>query len=231
MKRLLALLIIICTLLSLCACGSKKKNPGVTEEQTPTPGTQTPPAKPDPGFDENGKILDTVYVKMTVKDYGEIYLELDGKTAPITVSNFVKLVNEGFYNGLTFHRVISGFMIQGGDPKANGTGGSTNKIVGEFSANGYNNTIRHEKGVISMGRSNSYNSASSQFFICNSSTTVSHLDGQYAAFGHVISGIEVIDLITSTTAPYGDGNGTISDKSLQAVITEMKVISSEEALG
>lgn len=183
-----------------------------------------------PGFKPNGDIKDTVYVKMTVAEYGDIILELDGEEAPITVANFVNLVNEGFYDGLTFHRVISDFMIQGGDPKADGTGGSPNKIKGEFESNGYHNCIAHEYGVISMARGNTYDSASSQFFICNSnSDSVSALDGNYAAFGHVIAGMEIVDLITSKTAPEAtDMNGSIP-KSKQAVITSVEVISKSEA--
>ena len=168
---------------------------------------------------------DLYYVAMNIKDHGVIIVELDAKAAPKTVENFVKLVREDFYDGLTFHRVIENFMIQGGDPNANGTGGSSNKIVGEFLNNGYNNPIKHERGVISMARSDSYNSASSQFFICNAnSASVSNLDYKYAAFGHVVEGLDVVDAITTGTAKYGDSNGAIAKKSNQAVITEMKVI-------
>lgn len=167
------------------------------------------------------------YVEMTVKDYGTVILELDAKAAPKTVRNFVRLVRRDFYDGLTFHRVKENFMIQGGDPDANGTGGSDREIFGEFSENGYNNPIKHERGVISMARSGDPNSASSQFFICNSSSyNVTALDGKYAAFGRVIKGMSVVDAITEATAKYGDiDSGVISPKSLQAVITEMKLIS------
>ena len=183
-----------------------------------------------PGFKPNGKIKDTVYVKMTVKDYGDIILKLDGKEAPITVANFVTLVNDGFYDGLTFHRVIEDFMIQGGDPNANGTGGAPNKIKGEFEENGYHNCIAHEYGVISMARGEGNDSASSQFFICNSnSDSVSALDGKYAAFGRVIYGMNVVDLITSKTAyQSSDMNGSIP-KGVQAVISHVEVISAREA--
>ena len=182
-----------------------------------------------PGLKPNGKAKDTVYVKMSVQDYGDIILELDGEEAPITVANFVNLVNEGFYDGLTFHRVISDFMIQGGDPKADGTGGSDKKIKGEFENNGYHNCIAHEYGVISMARSDGYDSASSQFFICNSnSSKVSNLDDNYAAFGHVIYGMNVVDLITSKTAPIANSNDIVP-KSEQAVITSVEVISKSEA--
>ena len=183
-----------------------------------------------PGFKPNGKIKDTVYVKMTVKDYGDIILKLDGKEAPITVANFVTLVNQGFYDGLTFHRVIEDFMIQGGDPNADGTGGAPNKIKGEFEENGYHNCIAHERGVISMARGKGNDSASSQFFICNSSSdAVTGLDGKYAAFGRVIYGMNVVDLITSRTAFQStDMDGSIP-KSVQAVISHVEVISAREA--
>ena len=184
-----------------------------------------------PGFKPNGQIKDTVYVKMTVEGYGDIILKLDGKEAPITVANFVTLVNDGFYDGLTFHRVIEDFMIQGGDPNADGTGGAPNKIKGEFEENGYHNCIAHERGVISMARNGqSYDSASSQFFICNSnSDSVSALDGKYAAFGRVIYGMNVVDLITSKTAyQSSDMNGSIP-KGVQAVISHVEVISAREA--
>ena len=126
---------------------------------------------------------------------GKIELELDATAAPKTVANFEKLVKEGFYDGLTFHRVIPGFMIQGGDPLGNGMGGSDENIRGEFRANGHNNPIKHTRGVISMARSYDPNSASSQFFIMHADAP--HLDGQYAAFGKVVSGLEVVDEIAS----------------------------------
>ena len=134
-------------------------------------------------------------IKIEMQDGGIIKLELDAKAAPITVANFEKLVGEGFYNGLIFHRVISGFMIQGGDPMGTGYGGSKETIKGEFAANGVNNPISHKRGVISMARSQMPNSASSQFFIMHQDGQF--LDGNYAAFGHVVEGIEVVDRIAS----------------------------------
>lgn len=133
---------------------------------------------------------------------GVIELELYPEIAPKTVENFLKLVNDGFYDGLIFHRVIPGFMIQGGDPLGNGMGGSKQNIVGEFKANGFNNTLKHTRGVISMARSSSPNSASSQFFIMHANAP--HLDGHYAAFGKVVSGIEVVDEIASIPTDYSD---------------------------
>lgn len=131
--------------------------------------------------------------KITMESGSTITLELYPEVAPITVENFVSLVKEGFYNGLIFHRVIAGFMIQGGDPMGIGIGGSGKNIKGEFKANGVDNNLSHERGVISMARSQMFDSASSQFFICHADA--SFLDGQYAAFGRVIDGIETVDEI------------------------------------
>jgi len=150
-------------------------------------------------------------VLMKIKDYGEIELELDRSVAPITVDNFLKLVNKGFYNGLTFHRVIKGFMIQGGCPKGNGTGGPGYQIKGEFMSNGVNNPLKHSRGVISMARAMNPDSAGSQFFIMHKDAP--HLDGEYAAFGKVTSGIEVVDKIASVATNY-------MDKPLKPVIIE-----------
>ncbi len=163
------------------------------------------------------------YVKMKVKDYGTIELELDSDVAPITVTNFINLVNSKFYDGLTFHRIIDGFMIQGGDPLGNGTGGSSKTIKGEFSKNGVKNSISHVRGVISMARSSDYNSASSQFFIVQKDTT--SLDGQYAAFGKVISGMDVVDKIAKVKVE--DDNGTVS-KENQPVIESIRVTQKDE---
>ena len=143
---------------------------------------------------------------ITVENYGEIKLELDGDTAPITTENFINLAKSGFYDGLTFHRIISGFMIQGGDPKGNGTGGSDKTIKGEFLNNGVKNNISHKRGVISMARSQDMNSASSQFFIMHKDAD--YLDGSYAAFGHVTEGMDVVDKLAENT-PVADSNGTV----------------------
>ena len=163
------------------------------------------------------------YVEMKVKDYGTIELELDSDIAPITVTNFINLVNSKFYDGLTFHRIIDGFMIQGGDPLGNGTGGSSKTIKGEFSENGVKNSISHVRGVISMARSSDYNSASSQFFIVQKDTT--SLDGQYAAFGKVISGMDVVDKIAKVKVE--DDNGTVS-KENQPVIESIRATQKDE---
>lgn len=162
----------------------------------------------------------THHVEINVKDYGTIKVELDGDTAPITVTNFLKLAEEGFYDGLTFHRIITGFMIQGGDPEGNGTGGSDEKIKGEFSQNGVENNISHVRGTISMARSSAMDSASSQFFIVQADST--YLDGQYAGFGTVTEGMEIVDQICADT-PVTDSNGTVEAEN-QPVIESIVVI-------
>ena len=141
-------------------------------------------------------------VIIEMENGGKIELELYPDAAPKTVANFLKLVGEGFYDGLIFHRVIPGFMIQGGDPQGNGMGGAKDNVVGEFRANGFNNPIKHTRGVISMARAYNPNSASSQFFIMHANAP--HLDGQYAAFGKVVSGMEIVDEIASIPTDYSD---------------------------
>lgn len=198
MKKIIGIFLtftlIIC---GLCGCGS--------DDSTPS--------KQNAGGDS------TRHAEITIKDYGTIKLELYEDKAPITVQNFVKLVNDGFYDGLTFHRIISGFMIQGGDPNGNGTGGSGENIKGEFSENGVENDISHVRGVISMARSQDNDSASSQFFIMHQKGT--HLDGKYAAFGKVTEGIEIVDKICEDTEVI-DGNGTV-EKENQPVIESIKM--------
>ena len=162
----------------------------------------------------------THHAEMVIKDYGTVKMELYADIAPITVANFAKLVNKGFYNGLTFHRIISGFMIQGGDPLGNGTGGSDEEIKGEFASNGIENSISHTRGTISMARASAYNSASSQFFIMHQDYT--GLDGAYAAFGKVTEGMEFVDKICEDVVPV-DNNGTVL-KSKQPVIVSIKMI-------
>lgn len=170
----------------------------------------------------NDKILKGKHnIEISFKEYGKIKLELDADNAPITVSNFISLIEDKFYDGLTMHRIIDGFMIQGGDPLGDGTGGSKKTIKGEFESNGVENNISHKRGVISMARSNDLNSASSQFFIVHKDST--HLDGNYAAFGKVISGIEVVDKIVDKISEFGDDNGLIP-KDKQPVINYIKVI-------
>ncbi len=172
------------------------------------------------GCGKNEYLSGKVNVEIEVEDYGTIALELDADEAPITVTNFVDLVEEGFYDGLTFHRIIDGFMIQGGDPNGDGTGGSSRTIKGEFSSNGVDNSIDHVRGVISMARSSLPNSASSQFFIVQQDSP--HLNGEYAAFGHVTSGMEIVDEICEDVQ-VEDANGTVLPEN-QPVITSIKVV-------
>ena len=160
-----------------------------------------------------------INAEINIKDYGVIKLELDADSAPITVTNFVNLVNDKFYDGLTFHRIIDGFMIQGGDPLGNGTGGSEKTIKGEFKNNGVENNISHTRGTISMARSQANDSASSQFFIVQSDSTF--LDGSYAGFGHVTSGMEIVDKICKDTKTEDD-SGTVK-KENQPVIESIKI--------
>lgn len=167
---------------------------------------------------KSGGLKGTHHVEMTIKDQGVVKIELDGDNAPLTVENFVNLCNDGYYDGLTFHRHISGFILQGGDPDGTGLGGCESSVEGEFAANGIKNTIKHKAGVISMARNQfNYNSASSQFFICLG--TVSELDGEYAAFGKVTEGMEIINALCKTL-PESDCLPTEQ----QPVIESIKVI-------
>lgn len=205
MKKIISVCLMICFMLTISACGSNETS------------------KPQPVSDKNDNPENLLegkhHAAIDIKDYGTIELELDADIAPITVTNFVNLAKEGFYDGLTFHRNIAGFMIQGGDPNGNGTGGSKQNIKGEFSANGIENNIKHERGVISMARSQNYDSASSQFFIMYDDAT--HLDGQYAAFGKVTKGLDVLDKLEKVKAI--DSNGTV-ETSQQPVINSIKII-------
>lgn len=161
------------------------------------------------------------HVEITIKDYGTIKVELDATAAPITVENFVKLAGDGFYDGLTFHRIIKGFMIQGGDPQGDGFGGSDETIKGEFPNNGVKNDLKHTRGAISMARSKMFDSASSQFFIVHRDSP--HLNGDYACFGYVTEGIEVVDAICDAVPVVEDSDGMVL-KENQPVIESVKVI-------
>lgn len=166
---------------------------------------------------------DVYYADIAIRNYGTVTVKLDPKSAPITTDNFVKLAREGFYDGLTFHRIMEGFMMQGGDPKANGSGGSDTKIKGEFSANGVNNPLSHTRGAISMARSKQMDSASSQFFIVHQDSLF--LDGQYAVFGYVTKGMEVVDAVCDAAKPT-DNNGTIP-RDQQPVIESVTIRTTE----
>lgn len=159
------------------------------------------------------------FADIEIQDYGTVTVELDPESAPITTENFIQLAEDGFYDGLTFHRIMAGFMMQGGDPNGNGTGGSDQTIEGEFSENGYDNSLSHKRGAVSMARSNDYNSASSQFFIVHEDSTF--LDGQYAVFGYVTEGMDIVDEICEAAEPVDD-NGTILPDA-QPVITKIEI--------
>ena len=206
MKKLLTACVAAVLLLSLAACGK-------TDTDTITDSKADKPAAETAG-------VGTHHAEIDIQDYGTITVELDGDAAPITVQNFMDLANDGFYDGLTFHRIIAGFMMQGGDPNGNGTGGSENTIKGEFSSNGVENTLSHTRGAISMARSQNPDSASSQFFICHEDSTF--LDGQYACFGYVTKGMDVVDEICDNT-PVEDDNGTVKTEN-QPVIESIKII-------
>ncbi|MBQ6439046.1 MAG: peptidylprolyl isomerase [Mogibacterium sp.] len=208
--RIILVSLMTLSLIMLAGCGGgsseQTEAPDVTEEETTAVETADP--------------IGIHHAEIEIRDYGTVSVELDGDTAPVTVQNFMDLAGAGFYDGLTFHRIIDGFMIQGGDPNGDGTGGSGKNIVGEFSANGYENNIAHTKGVISMARAQDPDSASSQFFIMVEDAP--HLDGQYAAFGHVTDGQDVVDKIAADAQPLDD-NGTIAPED-QPVIETVKII-------
>lgn len=201
----------------ITGCGSKSEKPGAADSED----TAQEASRETPDEDTPEELLSGAHhAEIEVEGYGTIALELDADTAPVSVTNFVNLAKDGFYNGLTFHRIISGFMIQGGDPLGNGTGGSDKTIKGEFSDNGIENNISHVRGVISMARANDPDSASSQFFIVHEDSNF--LDGQYAAFGHVTEGMEIVDQICQDT-PVQDSNGTVSAND-QPVISSISII-------
>lgn len=186
------------------------------EEGNNAPGTEDMDAA---AKNEGNQASGDCYADIEIQDYGTVTIQLDQDAAPITTENFIKLAESGFYNGLTFHRIMEGFMMQGGDPEGTGMGGSDETIVGEFSANGYDNDLSHTRGAVSMARSNDYDSASSQFFIVHQDSTF--LDGQYAVFGYVTEGIEVVDAVCEAAEPTDD-NGTIPPEQ-QPVITEIRI--------
>ncbi len=176
----------------------------------------TKPWAKDPSADYSEDYYADYYADIEIAGYGTVTVFLDGHAAPITVKNFVSLAESGYYNGATFHRIMKGFMMQGG------TGdGTAQKIKGEFKENGVNNPLKHERGTISMARANDYDSGNSQFFICQTTEKCTHLDGLYAAFGHVTEGMEIVDEICNTANPT-DNNGTIP-ASEQPVIVSVTI--------
>ena len=206
MKKVGSICLAVLLILSLAGC-SRTSVVGITTTSNA------------PAANEESQGVGTHHAEIEIQDYGTITVELDGDAAPITVQNFMDLANAGFYDGLTFHRIISGFMMQGGDPHGNGTGGSENTIKGEFSANGVENPLSHTRGAISMARAQAPDSASSQFFICHADSTF--LDGQYACFGYVTDGMDVVDAVCEAAQPTDD-NGTIPADQ-QPVITAIRI--------
>ncbi len=217
-KRPGALLAAVCLAaalaLPLCGCGVGAEAAG-SEEQTPgsTPDSTSIVTQTPPGANEEEHPM----VEINVKDYGTMKLELDAEAAPITVQNFLDLVNDGFYDGLTFHRIVQGFMIQGGGPEGTGTGGPGHQIKGEFAENDWNNPISHQRGTISMARSGDPDSAGSQFFITDGDATF--LDGKYAAFGRVVEGLDVLDAIAAAETDF-DRSGREKSVPLEPPVIE-----------
>ena len=210
---------LVCCALLTAGCGSASGGAGTGQASDEKAASQDAAAA-SAGGEASIDPADLHHVEIKVKDYGTITLALDAGAAPRTVENFMKLAEEGFYDGLTFHRIMDGFMIQGGDPLGNGTGGSDATIEGEFASNGFDNPISHGKGVISMARSQDPDSASSQFFI--TVADAAFLDGDYAAFGYVTKGMEVAEKIAKDADPI-DNNGTIPPEA-QPVMESVRVI-------
>lgn len=228
-KRVCSILILSLIVLCFTACG---KNPGtsngqdggkqktVSQSKADADVTDQPAGSTAEGSDSGQTLSGKHHVTIEIEKYGTIEAELDADIAPITVKNFIDLANSKFYDGLTFHRIITGFMIQGGDPDGNGTGGSDQTIKGEFKSNGVENTLSHKRGVISMARASDPDSASSQFFIVHQDSDF--LDGEYAAFGNVTKGIEIVDQICQDTK-VEDDNGTVLSEN-QPKITKVTVV-------
>ena len=220
MKRLISI-ILMAALLSLCltGCGDTREN--ADKSTAKTTKKESFAEKKDADTSNSQYLTGKHHAEIVIAEYGKLELELDADVAPITVTNFVNLVKKVFYNGLTFHRIMSGFMIQGGDPNGDGTGGSEETIKGEFKSNGVENTMSHKRGVISMARTqNDPDSASSQFFIVQADSDF--LDGDYAAFGKVTAGMDIVDKICQSVQPI-DNNGTVPADQ-QPKITAIKVI-------
>ena len=220
MKRLISI-ILMAALLSLCltGCGDTREN--ADKSTAKTTKKESFAEKKDAGTSNSQYLTGKHHAEIVIAEYGKLELELDADVAPITVTYFVNVAKKGFYNGLTFHRIMSGFMIQGGDPNGDGTGGSEETIKGEFKSNGIENTMSHKRGVISMARTqNDPDSASSQFFIVQADSDF--LDGDYAAFGKVTAGMDIVDKICQSVQPI-DNNGTVPADQ-QPKITAIKVI-------
>lgn len=218
------LVVVIVVALVLCICAGVfiwAAGPKDTHTTTTGDGTSSTISATDSSAQQSTTLDTSVayYADIDIKDYGKITVKLDPLSAPITCENFIKLANNKFYNGLAFHRIIEDFMMQGGDPLGNGTGGSDQKIVGEFASNGHNNKLSHTRGAISMARSSHPDSASSQFFIVHKDSP--HLDGDYAVFGYVTEGMDIVDRVCTDAEPI-DSNGTIP-ASKQPIINSITI--------
>lgn len=224
-KRWIVFALAAAVMLALAGCGKGDSDAGSGEAGNASADGGEETAEDGSGEDGQGEtVTGKHHVEITVKDQGTIKVELDGDAAPITVANFLKLAGDGFYDGLTFHRIIEGFMMQGGDPRGDGTGGADENIKGEFSENGIQNDLSHTRGAISMARAADFDSASSQFFIVHADSTF--LDGQYACFGYVTEGMEVVDAICDAITEEDiipESNNTVVSES-QPVIESIKVI-------
>lgn len=233
-RTLAAVFAVLIAASAVTGCGSKDKSSAssssdsgeaVSEEEAEAAGFSD--GTDEEGAVEGSTVLDTSqeltgihHANISIEDYGDIEIELDADTAPITVTNFVKLAQDNFYDGLTFWRIMDGFMMQGGDPEGDGTGGADENIKGEFSNNGVENDISHTRGTVSMARAADPDSASSQFFIVQSDSTF--LDGDYAGFGHVTEGMDIVDKICEEAEPVDD-NGKIAPEK-QPVIESITII-------
>ena len=241
-KRICSILILSIMVFCLTACGNdagKSSGQDTGKQQTESQGkespdnqgkedqnqaevsnTDQPASSPAESADSGENLSGKHHVTIEIEKYGTMEVELDADIAPITVTNFINLAKAKFYDGLTFHRIMDGFMIQGGDPNGDGTGGSKENIKGEFSNNGVDNDISHTRGTISMARASDPDSASSQFFIVQADSTF--LDGDYAGFGHVTEGMDIVDKICEDAKPT-DNNGTITSDQ-QPVIEKITII-------
>ena len=216
LPALLAALVVSVVLVGCGGGGTEKTSDDAQKSSEPAAEEATPEVDPDDPY-----ATGVHHARIEVEGYGTIEVSLNANVAPITVSNFCHLAEEGFYDGLTFHRVVPGFMIQGGDPAGNGTGGSGTDIKGEFSSNGVDNSIPHVRGTISMARASDPDSASSQFFIMQEDA--SYLDGEYAAFGSVTSGMEVVDAICEEVPVADEQSGLVAPEN-QPVITKIEIL-------
>lgn len=209
-----------CGMIGMVGCSGSSDSSSSSSASSSSAASSSSSAAANAQLEKAADPIGTHHAVIEIEGYDPISVELDGDSAPVTVQNFMDLANDGFYDGLTFHRIIDGFMMQGGDPKGNGTGGSDETIVGEFTDNGYDNKLENVRGAIAMARSSMPDSASSQFYIVHQDSNF--LDGQYAVFGHVTDGMDVVDAICTSAQPT-DSNGSISADQ-QPKITKVTIV-------